>query len=530
MSKKTINIVWLKRDLRLSDHEPLALGNANGLETILLYIFEPTLMQYADSSLRHHQFVWQSLTDMNKKLQTFSGMENNIFIAYQEASEVFSLLCNEFDVKYVFSHQEIGNNLSFARDKQMANLFKQNNITWTECKRDGIIRGLKYRPNDWNKKWIETMSSSQYGFDLNLLIPNERLLHELHFYNIDNTIKIYSKNFQPGGESYALQYLQSFVETRHINYAKHISKPALARKSCSRLSPYLAWGNVSMRMVYQAVMATKNKPNANKRAINFFIARLHWHCHFIQKFETDCSMEFNNVNSAYNSIRTEKNEAFITAWKTGNTGYPLIDACMRSVIATGYLNFRMRAMLVSFLTHNLWQDWRFGVHHLAQQFLDFEPGIHYPQFQMQAATMGVHIIRTYNPIKQSYDHDENGDFIKQWIPELYNVSTEFIHEPWLMNLEQQQTLNCIIGKDYPAPIVDLKISTKMASNNLWALKKSKASKVEVNEILNKLSHRNSEVEVKLGDGVVDRESTFKRKKKATKKISKKVVEQVKMDL
>jgi deoxyribodipyrimidine photo-lyase len=211
LSKKTINIVWLKRDLRLSDHEPLALSNASGLETILLYIFEPSLMQYADSSLRHHKFVWQSLTDMNKKLQTFSGMENNIFIAYQEASEVFSLLCNEFDVKYVFSHQEIGNNLSFARDKQMANLFKQNNITWTECKRDGIIRGLKYRPNDWNKKWIETMSSSQYGFDLNLLIPNERLLNELHFYNIDKTIKIYSKNFQPGGESYALQYLQSCV-------------------------------------------------------------------------------------------------------------------------------------------------------------------------------------------------------------------------------------------------------------------------------------------------------------------------------
>jgi deoxyribodipyrimidine photo-lyase len=149
---------------------------------------------------------------------------------------------------------------------------------------------------------------------------------------------------------------------------------------------------------------------------------------------------------------------------------------------------------------------------------------------MQAATMGVHIIRTYNPIKQSYDHDENGEFIKQWIPELATVPTEFIHEPWLMNLSQQQDVNCVIGKDYPGPIVDLKTSTKIASDNLWGLKKSKASKVEVNEILNKLSHRNTEKEVKLGEGVDDRESTFKRKKKTIKKVTKTVGEQVKMNL
>lgn len=530
MSKEAINIVWLKRDLRLSDHEPLALANANGLYTILLYIFEPSLMQYADSSHRHQQFVWQSLMDMNKKLKNFSGKENNIFIANNEAIDVFYFLENEFDIKHVFSHQEIGNNLSYTRDKQLDEWFKQNNITWTECKRDGIIRGQKYRPTDWNKKWMETMNALQFGFDLNLFIPNDRILKEIGYFNIDNSIKNYNKIFQPGGENYAFQYLQSFIENRHINYAKHISKPVLARKSCSRLSPYLAWGNISMRQVYQAVTSALKQQNTNKRALQFYIARLHWHCHFIQKFETDCSMEFNNVNSAYNCVRLERNEKFIEAWKTGNTGFPLIDACMRSVIATGYLNFRMRAMLVSFLTHNLWQDWRTGAHHLAQQFLDFEPGIHYPQFQMQAATMGVHTIRTYNPIKQSYDHDENGEFIKQWIPELATVPSEFIHEPWLMNLSQQQDFNCLIGKDYPAPIVDLKISTKIASDNLWALKKSYASKSEINEILNKLSHRNTEDEVKLGAGVVDRESTFKRKKKTIKKVAKAVVEQVKMDL
>ena len=191
---------------------------------------------------------------------------------------------------------------------------------------------------------------------------------------LDSEITTRNKNFQEGGEYWAWRYLDNFIKERHVNYSKHISKPLLSRTGCSRLSPYLTYGNISMRMVYQYTKQHYNS-SPNKRAIANFISRLHWHCHFIQKFEDECRYEIENINRAYNQLTKPKNEAYISAWQNGQTGIPIVDACMRCLVATGYINFRMRAMVVSFFVFNLWQDWR-ELHFLARQFLDYEPGNH----------------------------------------------------------------------------------------------------------------------------------------------------------
>ena len=230
---------------------------------------------------------------------------------------------------------------------------------------------------------------------------------------------------QSGGEEQALQILKSFLQDRGKNFSKGISSPNSSWSSCSRLSPYLTWGNVSLRYVVRSV---KQKQEENKRlkaagqnvdpgwarSLSAFLSRLHWRSHFIQKLEMEPELEKRDLCSAYQGLRRQPNdwnEHYYEAWRDGKTGFPFVDACMRCLRTHGWINFRMRAMLVSFAAYNLWLDWKRLAPHLARVFLDYEPGIHYPQLQMQSGTTGINAMRVYSVTKQSKDQDTKGRFL-----------------------------------------------------------------------------------------------------------------------
>ena len=245
-----------------------------------------------------------------------------------------------------------------------------------------------------------------------------------------------------------------------------------------------------MREVVQFVREAQadTLPARSKRA---FLSRCHWHCHFVQKLEDEPEIEFFSFNRISDSLRpeTDLTRSRLEAWQEGRTGYPMIDACMRFLRANGWINFRMRALLVSFAAYHLWIDWRLFKDFLARQFVDYEPGIHFSQLQMQSGVTGINTLRMYNPVKQGLDHDPEGTFIREWVPELKRLDLPDLHTPWDIPEMIAHSIHFTPGKDYPLPIVDHASAIRQARAAFANLRKQPAFRQAAQSVYRKHGSR-----------------------------------------
>jgi deoxyribodipyrimidine photo-lyase len=212
------------------------------------------------------------------------------------------------------------------------------------------------------------------------------------------------------------------------------------------------------------------------------LSRLHWRDHFTQRLETESELEFRSIHPAYRDIPYENDERLHAAWREGRTGFPMVDATMRCLAATGFVNFRMRAMVVSFACHALHLDWRLIHPHLARVFRDYDPGIHLSQLQMQAGVVGWNAIRVYNPSKQLADWDSQCRFVKRWLPELKDVLPDEI----LCGDSQD-----LAG--YPPPIVDFAARTQWMKKTLYNIRQSAEARALTAAVYEKHGSRRKEI-------------------------------------
>jgi len=473
-----IQVVWFKRDLRVEDHAPLVAAAARG-PVVPLFCAEPSLWRAEDADPRHWTFARASLAELRECLAALGAP---LVVRIGEVVPLLERLHRRHPIAHLWSHEETGNALTYARDRAVAAWCRAQGVSWTEIPQHGVFRRQRSRAG-WAARWEARMGQEVAALPGLLtpvpgIDPGPLLTHQ------DLHLEADTCRAQPGGSRAGQALLADFLAGRGDTYHRAMSSPLTAERGCSRLSPHLAWGTLSLRAVTQATAHDLSRPEAPRQARRAFLARLHWHCHFMQKLEDEPRIEQEPVVRSLAGLRPEVPDADRwAAWTVGRTGWPLVDACQRSLAATGWLTFRMRAMLTAVATYDLWLPWRPVGLVLARAFVDYEPGIHWSQVQMQSGSTGINTLRMYNPTKQAQDQDPEGVFIRRWVPELEGVPTAWIHAPWTMPMEVQVAAGCRIGRDYPAPLVDHLSAVREARSRIAAFRQDPAVQAEARAIL-----------------------------------------------
>lgn len=463
-----IDIIWCKKNLRITDNEIFSRIEENK-KVLAVYFFEPEIIWLPDIWDFQQKFILESLRELQ---HSFIQLWIPLLILPYNAAQGFSELQKYYKINQIHSHEETGNWATYIRDRDVIEFCKTQKIVFSEYTTNGVVRRLKNR-DDWHKIWSHRMSEDCFkikNFSQTVSLPDTLTAIS------KKTKSEYIEKFknitiaQKWGELEWKKILQNFLDNSSSIYMYHISKPLKAESSCSRLSPYIATWCLSIKYIYQKsqerILELKNqnteRSKNHKKSINLFLARIHWQSHFIQKLEDEPEMEFRNINKDFDAIRTNTDIDLIEKVFSSQSGIPYIDAVMKQLHTTWWTNFRSRAIIVSFLCNTCMQPWQVIAPRVAKLFTDYEPWIHYPQFQMQSGTTGINTIRIYNPVYNGKQKDPEWYFIKKYLPELSFIPEKFIHEPHLW--EDFSTL------DYPKPIVDIKENNKIAKDTLWRIK------------------------------------------------------------
>lgn len=464
------NLVWIRRDLRLHDHHALSMALKDG-PTQLVFIFDPQILNKLTSKNdRRVTFILESLIEIENELRK-SGA--SLLVEIGEPKEVMKKLFNQYHFQNLFFNRDY-EPYAKKRDQEVEKTLSPLGVKVQHFK-DHVFfekhevlnqtREIYKVFTPYKNKWLEIFRQQesvipQYKCDLDNLFrtkPLNTLLekdfhHELGFVNMqDNLLK--------GGSKKALNRLKEFQKDIDM-YHEWRDLPALNKTS--NLSPYIRHGNLSIRDMIRLPYKLTN--DIKNEGASIWWSEIIWRDFYQMILDVFPKVEKNSFKPQYDQINWLGNPEHFKLWCNGETGYPIIDAAMRCLNATGMMHNRLRMIVASFLCKTLLLDWRLGEKYFAEKLLDFDLAANNGGWQWSAST-GVDAqpyFRIFNPYAQSEKFDSDGEFIRTWCPELSHFDKKTIHSPHDADIVEQAKAQCVIGSDYPHPIVSYKINREKA--------------------------------------------------------------------
>lgn len=446
-------------------------------KVLVLYIHEPTLIAQPDFSAQHSCYIRETLNELKDQAHLCGA---RLIERVGTAFEVLELLHRNAGISVLRSYRETGHKASYERDTTVLQWCKINGVPWIEERQNGLLRGSETRTERFDfEAYLHAaartplwQSSAHPGW---ASWPDEIVPHVPVGAGEDKPRRL------RGGRTRALKLVDAFFEPQRIRaYPYSISSPLKAVKGCSLLSAALSHGVLSDREIIQKLYhqaATNRSIGSDRQAFNkgvhAYIERLCWRASYLQCFENFIYTEHEpdiSTGIAFESM-SEHYDVRLKAWQEGCTGVPMVDAAMRMLAHIGWLNMRMRGLVSSFAVGVLGLHWRDVGLHLAREFLDYEPAIHWNQIQIHSGLSRLSTPMSYNPVKQAKDHDPEGFFIKRWVPELASVPKEHLAQPWRMTSSEQVQYNVNLGQEYPNPVVNMTTAMSLSRDRLFGPRK-----------------------------------------------------------
>tara|TARA_B100000963_G_scaffold302654_1_gene275652 strand:- start:930 stop:2351 length:1422 start_codon:yes stop_codon:yes gene_type:complete len=470
-----IGIVWIREDFRIDNNAALSYATQNHDNVIALYIYNN-----ADyDNKREAQKWWLSksleifkkeLSIYNINLQILKGDEFNIFSKINKKDKI-SIYWNKIYEPDIIK-----------KGKKIRDIFLRNEINFKYFKGNILNEFQEVTKNDgtpfkvftpfWKnaeQKYINSIPSKEHKirklkkskiFFKNCIDPKNILPKKNWFKKFENYWEV--------SEQKSKKILKDLLENKIKDYGHSRDIPSI--EGTSKLSPYIKHGQIHVGTIWKKCKELKSKGVGYRKYINELGWREFSHS-LINYFP-----EFLNGNfrKEFDKFPWVKNDKFLKAWKSGLTGYPIVDAGMRELYETGWMHNRIRMVVGSFLVKHLRINWIEGEKHFRNCLLDFNKANNVAQWQWVAGcgADAAPYFRIFNPILQGEKFDKDGLYVKKWVPELSKVPNKFIHKPWEMDFDYQKNIKTIIGKDYPEPIVIHEKARAAALTAFQSLKKN----------------------------------------------------------